>query len=471
MTALFLPAFAFADPGPRLELADSVVLGASQTVTQVVLDDKPLPFSALATTSVSEGAHTVRFEVERGGPSRVLLAPCAGKVQPSVRLDGAPISTHVGPAGQHFDLDAGRHTVELSLQVSGYEKRVACGAPPRVGPLTWSEAGLRELRYPSTRPRGSCERCRPGQALVFVPRTVAEGAARGTLAKGAPLLLGLHPWNGALETYAAYMQLLEAAEREGVVLLFADGLGNSLYTKDAEDEVMAALDAMIAVFPIDRDRVSIFGASMGGAGATTVGFHRPDRFAGITSLFGDSKYDLSSYVRRLLPSEADAVRVNALDVVENVRNVPVVLVHGDADKSSKIEQSEWLEQALRRLGYTVRFDRKPGRGHEGRLVSELADDMVHRAATERRVTAPTRVSYRSVRATDVGAYGVSFRKTTAMSFLDLERRADHLQVHACSGIGAIDLEPGALGASANLPVRFAVGVNPVPVRWGAEADR
>ena len=52
---------------------------------------------------------------------------------------------------------------------------------------------------------------------------------------------------------------------------------------------MAALAARVAV---DPHRVSIWGASMGGAGATTIAFHRPDRFAGVTSFFGDSEYDL-----------------------------------------------------------------------------------------------------------------------------------------------------------------------------------
>ena len=451
---------------PRLDLADSVVAEAATIVRDVQLDGRSLPFDALASTAVEEGEHTLSFAVDAAASgARLLLAPCAGKVQPAVKIDGAEArERRVSATGQRLDLAPGKHTVELTLTVSTYERRIACGAPPRVGPSTWSFAGLRTLHYASNRSGGNCERCRPGQALVYVPRIVAEREARGDTTS-APLLLGLHPWKGAIETYAAYTDLLEAAEREGVIVLLADGLGNSLYRADAEAEVMDALDAATQMLHVDADRISLFGASMGGAGATTVGFHHPDRFATLTSLFGDSKYDLSTYVRRLLPTEADAAKVNALDVVENARNLPVVLVHGDADISSKIEQSEILDRAMRERGFSVRFDRKPGRGHEGRLVSEYAADIAQRTAKVRRVAWPTRVSYRSVRDGDVGAYGVNFRKSAPRSFVDVEYKDGEILVHSCAGISTITLHPRALGASPNTPVRFAAGVAQVPIVW------
>src|SRR5262249_7660266 len=141
------------------------------------------------------------------------------------------------------------------------------------------------------------------------------------------------------------------------------GLGNSLYIAKAEDEVMRAIDAVAKVVAIDARAVSIWGASMGGAGATTIGFHRPHRFASITSYFGDSKYDVSTYVRSILPDDVTARSVNALDVVENVRHVPVWLIHGEDDHISAIVQSEMLDRALRAKGFRVRFDRVPRVGH------------------------------------------------------------------------------------------------------------
>ena len=453
-----------------LELADDVVRASAHDVTEVELDGTKLPFAKLATTAVAEGAHTVAFVVAPTEEARLVLPPCAGKVQPEVRVDSLPASPVVSPRGQYLTLPGGSHRIELSLVVSSYEKRVACGFSPRFGALTWSEAGLRVLRYPSNRPKGTCVRCRPGQALVYVPRSVVEAKARRFPAGPPPLLVGLHPWNGAIETYAAYSDLLGAAEAKGVVLLFADALGNSLYTEKPEEEVLAALDALLGTLPIDRERISLFGASMGGAGATTIGLHRPDRFASITSLFGDSKYDLSTYVRGLIPNEAAARKVNALDMVDNARNVPIFLIHGDADKSSKIEQSTWLEQALNDRKFSVRFDRKTGRGHEGTLVSENAAEIVERAASTRRRT-PTRITYRSHRGVDRGAYGLVFDKKSpdAEAFVDVEKMGETIVVHAASGIVALRLAPGTFGGEQAkeraLPIELGAGVASVPATW------
>ncbi len=441
-----------------------MVRARAQTVTTVELDGRTLPFASLAATPVSEGRHTVSFSVAPIEESRLILAPCAGKVPPEVTVDGQVVATAAGPHGQRLTMGPGAHRVELTLMVSGYEKRVACGFAPRLGPRTASQAGLRVLHYPSTRPKGSCTRCRPGHALVYVPHSVADDSARQFPAGPPPVLLGLHPWNGALETYAAYMDLLDAAEARGVVLLFADGLGNSLYTAPAEAEVLAALEALRSVLPIDAERVSIFGASMGGAGATTVAFHHPDLFASATSLFGDAKYDLSTYVRSLIPNEEAAKRVNALDVVDNARNLPLFLVHGDADKSSNIKQSILLDRAMKKAGFFVQFDPKPGRGHEGALVSEYAKAIVERAATLKRVH-PSRITYRSFRSGDLGAYGLTFVKARpdGEAFVDVERTADQIVVHQASGVTSMTLDPGTFAAQ--LPIVLGPGVAKVSVGW------
>ncbi len=224
--------------------------------------------------------------------------------------------------------------------------------------------------------------------MVFVP------PGHDSTRPGA-LLVGVHPWNGGIWTYAAYASLLQRAAARDVVLLMPSGLGNSLYTAAAEDEVLRAIDVLAERVAVDPRRVSIWGASMGGAGATTIGLHHPDLFAGVTSFFGDSKYDLATYVRPLLVDERGAHLVNALDVADNARNVPVWLVHGEEDRTSPIRQSEMLADALTQRGFAVRFDRVPGVGHSGALVARFAADVVDRAATTR-VPDVTRVSYRSV---------------------------------------------------------------------------
>jgi dienelactone hydrolase len=281
------------------------------------------------------------------------------------------------------------------------------------------------------------------------------------------VLLGAHPWNGSIWTYAAYAELLAEAAAKDVVLLMPSGLGNSLYTAAAEDEVLAALGALSDRIAVDPRRVSIWGASMGGAGATTIGFHHPDRFATITSFFGDSKYDLATYVHAILHDEAAAHLVNALDVADNVRHVPVWLIHGTKDKVSAPVQSLRLRDALRDLGFHVRFDEDPDAGHEGPLVARHLVELVDLAAKTRVPDAPARVTYRSVRPEDTEAYGVRFeRAAKGDAYVDVEREKDSVHVRRADGVSRVFLARGALGfaPTETPPIARGPGVT-APVQW------
>jgi enterochelin esterase-like enzyme len=340
--------------------------------------------------------------------------------------------------------------------VSRYERRIACGDPVRVGRRETTRDGLALLTFDSPHAaRGG------GRAVLYVPP--GHDAHRA-----APLLVGAHPWNGSIWTYAAYGELLAEARARDVVLLMPSGLGNSLYTADAEDEVLRAVDAAGEVIAIDRAAVSLWGASMGGAGATTIGLHHPDRFASVTSFFGDSKYDLATYVRATLPTEAAAHRVNALDVADNARNVPVWLVHGEDDVVSPIRQSEMLAAALSDRGFHVRFDRVPGMGHAGALVASFAARVVDVAAEAGVPAVVLRVTYRSVRPEDTGAYGVRFTRTSARgdAYVDVERTADAVHVRAHEGVTGVVLPRGALGlGAARLPPVIIDDRAPLDVAW------
>ena len=403
-------------------------------------------FDELADKRLEPGPVTVSFTAEGGA----LWVPwCGGRK--AVRVAGREVRSPSGPFVA--PLPGGRVDVAIDLVVSSYERRVACGEAPRAGEPARASWGFSSLTFPSpSASRGG------GVAAVYVPR--AHDRSRP-----ATVLVGVHPWNGGIWTYAQYTDLVREAERRDVVLLHPSGLGNSLYVAEAEAEVMRALDALGRALPIDPRRVSLWGASMGGAGATTIGLHRPDRFASVTSFFGDARYDLSTYVRSILHDEAGAHAVNALDVIDNARHLPIWLVHGEADRVSPIRQSELLDQALRARGFSVRFDRAPGVGHEGRLVERFAAEVVRRAAVAVAPEHPARVTFRSVRPEDTEAYGVRLERAGAGDALvDLEGKDGRVVVHAASGVKAVVLRPGALGVAPAAPVEKS-GADMVPVRW------
>jgi pimeloyl-ACP methyl ester carboxylesterase len=410
-------------------------------------------WDGLARTARAPGETAVRFRVDGGrGGAAVQIPPCAGRTH--VRVDGSETPSPPGPVVAR--VGPGAHEIVVELKVSGYERRIACGEKPRVGAVTQTREGLGVMEFDSPyADRGG------GRAVVYVP-------PGHDLARPAAVLVGLHPWNGTMWTYASYGQLLGPAATRDVVLLLPSGLGNSLYTADAEDEAMRALDALGEVVAVDPRRVSLWGASMGGAGATTVGFHRPDRFAFVASFFGDSKYDVTTYVRALLPDDAAAHTVNALDVVENAAALPVLLVHGERDATSPIRQSEMLDEAMRARGMHVRFVRAPGVGHAGKLVEQHIAAIVDEAARAVAETAPKRVAYRSVRPWDTGAYGVHLvrRSDRGDAVVTVEARDDGVHLTRAEGVRAIVIDPGAMGTPvAPAPPLVLDGVRGVDVRW------
>lgn len=427
---------------------DSVELVEPKSTTK----PRAVEWKALSTTPLAPASYTLRAAVAGGDRIFIEVPPCAGRS--AVRIDGIRVDKDAGPIVTALPARPEQaHLLEIDLKVSAYEKRIACGYAPRFGARSMARDGLGTLAFTSPPTAASHS---GGRAVVFVPPA-------HDLTKPAAVLVGAHPWNGSVWTYPAYAELLDAAAKNDVVLLFPSGLGNSLYTADAEDEVVRALDALTQAAAVDPARVSIWGASMGGAGATTIAFHRPDRFAFVASLFGDSKYDLSTYVHSILPDEAAAHRVNALDVVENARHLDVWLVHGEADRVSPLAQSAMLYSALRDLGFSVKFDRVPRAGHEGSLVARFAADIVARAAAAKRVPAPTVVSYRSVRASDGGAYGVKLvRSGHDDAYVELAhdvgRDKNRVIVKKASGVRAIELTRGALGSRPGVMFDRGIGV-------------
>lgn len=395
------------------------------------------------------GTYSVRLTA---AGSNVRIPHCNGRG--AVTIDGVVRDKgSKGPLLARLGGDA-VHDIRFDVVVSAHEKRIACGERVRIGDVVRAADGVSLLRFASPN-KGPAA----GEAVVFVPR---GHDAR----KPGALLVGAHPWNGGPWTYAAYRELLEQAQARDVVLLMPSGLGNSLYTADAEDEVMRAVDALMAEVAVDRQRVSIWGASMGGQGATTIGFHRPDRFAFVASYFGDAKFDVSTYVRSILPSERDAHAVNALDVVDNARHVPTWLIHGEDDHTSPIIQSVMLFDAMRKRRFQVDLDRVPGMGHEGPLVVRFIRRVVDRAAEARAPRFPPRVSFRSVRAVDTEAYGVRIVRAGARdAYVDIEKRDDGIHVlSGTEGVQQIVLRPGALGAREGENVTVEPGVT-AGVRW------
>jgi predicted esterase len=420
-------------------------------VADVEVGGRHVAWSALSRTKLDVGP--VTLQATAPGDRAAIEVPHCGR-RGAVTIDGTRYAPPPGPFVVRVTPRAAPHTIALELSVSEYEKRIACAEPIHAGSIVETRDGTSVLDFPSPETaRGG------GHAVLYVPPS-------HDVTKPAALLVGVHPWNGDAWTYAAYGELLAAARANDVVLLMPSGLGNSLYTAAPEAEVMRAIDAAQLAVAIDPRRVSIWGASMGGQGACTIGLHHPDHFAFIASYFGDARFNLDSYVRSIIPTADAAHRVNPIDAIDNARHVPIWLIHGEADRTSGVRESDELAAALRQRAYTVAYDRVPGRGHEGLLVVEHIADVVARAVAARVPVHPQRVTFRSVRPEDDRAYGVRVERAgTQDAFVDIENAGDHIAVHTAEGVRAIVLERDALGAAARATVTWDKPHAGVVVRW------
>jgi predicted peptidase len=95
-----------------------------------------------------------------------------------------------------------------------------------------------------------------------------------------------------------------------------------------EVDVFEAIEAAATRYPIDRDRISVLGASMGGAGTWYLGSHNPDRFAAIAPFRGYNDYRYWSrpggMTFALLPwKDVFWQARSAIFILENLRHVGI----------------------------------------------------------------------------------------------------------------------------------------------------
>lgn len=104
---------------------------------------------------------------------------------------------------------------------------------------------------------------------------------------------------------------------------------------------MAALDDVIAHFPIDQTRIYLAGVSMGASGTWNWARHQPHRFAAILPVCG--------------LSEARHART--------LRNLPVWTFQGELDTTVPVQRTRDMVEALRQLAAPIRYTEYPGAGH------------------------------------------------------------------------------------------------------------
>ncbi len=143
-----------------------------------------------------------------------------------------------------------------------------------------------------------------------------------------------------------------------------------------QQDVMDGLDWLVAQGIADPDRVCIVGGSYGGFVALTAAWQAPGRircavsFAGVSDLAdlmrNRRRFDLGDlFVARIARTAEEVARATAVSAVRHVEEmrVPLLIVHGDADRTVPVTQSRELVRRLEAAGRPFRYIEQAGGDH------------------------------------------------------------------------------------------------------------
>ena len=179
------------------------------------------------------------------------------------------------------------------------------------------------------------------------------------------------------------------------------GQGNgSVYQGLGEVDVYEVIEAVSELVPIDPDRITVTGASMGGAATWYHASHYPDVWAGAAPFCGYCDYQLwkkpgGTTFHRSPWEDFSWQSRGASYRVDNLRHVPVRIIHGEWDRGVgggvDVEHSRSMDRKLNELGFPHEYYEVPQTGHSCRTDETLPPTVLW-LLKQQKVRNPSRVS-------------------------------------------------------------------------------
>ena len=179
------------------------------------------------------------------------------------------------------------------------------------------------------------------------------------------------------------------------------GLGNgSVFQGFGEVDVYDVIESVMQVVAIDPDRITVTGASMGGAATWYHASHYPGVWAGAAPFCGYCDYQLwkkpggTTFHRS--PWEEFSWRSRGASYrVQNMRHVPTRIIHGEWDRSVgggvDVVHSRSMDRKLSELGFAHEYHEIPETGH-GCRTDETFPPTVRWLLKQSKVRNPDQVS-------------------------------------------------------------------------------
>ena len=131
---------------------------------------------------------------------------------------------------------------------------------------------------------------------------------------------------------------------------------------DPADAAMKALDASVAEFNGDPERLYLTGVSMGGYGVWHLALANPDHVAALVPVCGGLLPHATTTSVQRSPLTDDVADPYAF-VAHALRHLPIWIFHGAADSVIPVTESRQMADALRKEGADVRYTEYPGVDH------------------------------------------------------------------------------------------------------------
>jgi pimeloyl-ACP methyl ester carboxylesterase len=245
----------------------------------------------------------------------------------------------------------------------------------------------------------------PQRAMIQTP----IGFTSGTL---TPLVISIHGWSG--RDFDEMLWLAQACNDRGWLLACPDVQNATKHTpiRDVQQEILDLMDYMIGHYGADSARVYLLGNSAGAGIATTVAAKYPDRFAALVEREGPTQYDAwynectgsQAFRRPILSEELTSgnpyvapetnpfayQRVSSLYLGRNLRNLPLVIVHGQNDAVVRYHHATDLWNVLKDYGNATLYSFVGGHGDPHPEWN--ADQIMAFFGNHTRVLAPLAVS-------------------------------------------------------------------------------
>ncbi|MDD4426578.1 MAG: prolyl oligopeptidase family serine peptidase [Mariniphaga sp.] len=159
-----------------------------------------------------------------------------------------------------------------------------------------------------------------------------------------PVMLVLHGGGGD-ENYYPDMdggKIREIMEKEGIIMV--SPRATSWYTGDGAKDMVQLMDLVLQEYPkADKSQLYSTGVSAGGFGTYNLAIEYPGLFSAVACVSGSSRN---------------------LNKIENLKNTPILIIHGGSDPVVSIENALTTSAKLKELGYPHELKVYPIYGHD-----------------------------------------------------------------------------------------------------------